>query len=545
MESLYMAEKNYPTFRNLLGHAIGGRTQAQFANEAGISAEHLNRMLNASKISRPTKKTLSLIAAVAKNGVSYYDLEAALELDSDLAQEEEDAEKGPAPSFREAAVETVRTMSGILDSLRKDLYPCIIDSLDTIVAELINEVKKTYSHAPEISFEVGVARPYIGETHQDVPLQSTVWLSMADVNTSASTEMIIYFSKAAGRIVLHDMSVSVADIYDIHGLPFRPQDDQGDEEDKDNVVIGPPLGNGEDPEGDAAYYVRFEKNPRFQAYKYSDPGLSVEQRLLNAVFSTDTICPIWVYGTGFFLDEIPSGFAAFVFKHRKALAETCSTSGDPDDGISGEEFLAGLAKLEASAAGNEEVAAWLDEVKYVDRYSMTTGWVPAVSAVMTAETGFEFLSYMKQDSKDFGELTQHDVVLIDREYANLKKISRESVLNLVYRYAAELGIREFNDMLYKTVESRNTPEHRYVIQKQKPKEEHPASREVKYVPFMMDGERQYPATPGLYAVKLRDGREMDMVFLKAKDQPLWIKRHKEWSNLIEAYDPTPLPSSPN
>lgn len=540
-----MSEKNYPTFRNLLWQAIGARTQAQFANDAGISAEHLNRMLNASKINRPTKKTLALIAAAAKNGVSYNDMETALERDSDLAQEDRNAEKGPAPSFREAAVETVRTMSGILDSLRKDLYPCIVDSLDSIVSELINGIKKTYPHAPEISFEVGEARPYIGETHQDVPLQSTVWLSMADMNTSASTEMIVYFSQAAGKLVLHDMSASVADIYDIHGLPFRSQSDQDDEDGKDNVVIGPPLGNGEDPEWDAAYYIRFEKNLRFQAYKYSDPGLSVEQRLLNAVFSTDTICPLWVYGTGFFLDEIPSGFAAFVFKHKKALAEICSTSGDPDDGISGKEFLTGLAKLETKGAGNEEVAAWLDEIKYADRYSMATGWVPAVSAVMTAETGFEFLSYIKQDNKDFGELTQHDVVLINREYANLKKISRESVLNLVYRYAAELGIREFNDMLYKTVEPRNAPEHRYVIQERKPKKEHSAGREVKYVPFVVNGIRQYPTDPGLYAVKLRDGREIEIVFLRTKDQELWIKRHKEWSNLIEAYDPTPLPSSPN
>ena len=53
-----MPDKNFLAFRSLLWHAIGSRTQAQFANEAGISAEHLNRMLNASKINRPTKKTL-------------------------------------------------------------------------------------------------------------------------------------------------------------------------------------------------------------------------------------------------------------------------------------------------------------------------------------------------------------------------------------------------------------------------------------------------------------------------------------------------------
>lgn len=100
-------------------------------------------------------------------------------------------------------------------------------------------------------------------------------------------------------------------------------------------------------------------------------------------------------------------------------------------------------------------------------------------------------------------------------------------------------------MLYKTVEPRNTPEHRHAIQERKPMEKRTASREAKYVPFVVNGIRQYPADPGLYAVKLRDGREMKMVFLRAKNQNLWIKCHKEWSNLIEAYDPTPLPSSPN
>ena len=55
----------------MLRGAICTRTQAQFANEAGISAEHLNRMLNADTISRPTKKTLMKIAAAAKNGITY------------------------------------------------------------------------------------------------------------------------------------------------------------------------------------------------------------------------------------------------------------------------------------------------------------------------------------------------------------------------------------------------------------------------------------------------------------------------------------------
>lgn len=539
-----MSDKNYPTFRNLLWHAIGLRTQAQFANEAGISAEHLNRMLNASKINRPTRRTLSLIAAAAKNGVSYGDLEAALEQDAAPAQEEYITEVEPAPDFRQAAVGAVKSLSDILIERRKDGYPCIVDSLDAAASAILEDVKKAYPYAPQISFEIGKARPYIGVTHQEVPLWSTVWLSMADYNTSASTKMIIYHSEAAGKPILHDMSISVADVSDLYGLPFKPQSNKDDEDEDDDVVVGPPLGNREDSCWDAAYYVGFEENLHFQEYKYSDPGVSMDQRILNAIFNGDTICPLWVEGTGFYLDEIPSGFAAFVFKHRKALAENCSASGDPDDGISSEQLLTKVSELEAKGAGNEEVAAWLDEIGYAGRLSLATGWVAAISAAMAYETGFEFLSYTKQDNKDFGELTQHDVVLISREYANQKEISREAVLNLVYRYAAELGIPEFKDMLYKTVEPRNIREHRYVIRERQPKkEEQPVQEKTEYIPFEVDGEWRYPAESGVHMVRLKDGRKMKMVYIKADGRNLWLKRHKEWSHMIETYDPSPISPS--
>lgn len=541
-----MPDKNFLAFRSLLWHAIGSRTQAQFANEAGISAEHLNRMLNASKINRPTKKTLSLIAAAAKNGVSYGDLEAALERDTNPTQEKQATEAELAPDFWQIAEGTVKTLSDILIERHKDAYPCVVDSLDAAVSALVEEVKNAYPYAPQVSFEIGRPRSYIGVTHQDVPLQSTVWLSMADYNTSASTEMIIYYSEVAGKPVLHDISIAVADISDLYGLPFNPQDEENDKDSDDDVIVGPPLGNHEDPYWDAAYYINFEENLHFQEYRYSDPGVSMEQRILDAVFGGDTICPLWIQGTGFYLDEIPSDFATFVFKHRKALAETCSASGEPEDGISGEQFLTRVAELEVKGAGNEEVAAWLNEVEYADRLSLVTGWIAAVSAIMAYETGFEFLSYVKQDNKEFGDLTQHDVVLISREYTTQKEISREAVLNLVYRYAAELGISEFRDMLYKTVEPRNIREHRYVIRERQPrKEEQLAQKKPEYVPFVVDNERQYPAESGIYAVKLKDGREMSMVYLKAEDKNLWLKRHKEWSHMIELYDPAPLPSFPN
>ena len=54
----------YREFRELLRRGIGTRTQKAFAEEAGISKEHLNRLLNNKEISRPS-------AAILKNMASH------------------------------------------------------------------------------------------------------------------------------------------------------------------------------------------------------------------------------------------------------------------------------------------------------------------------------------------------------------------------------------------------------------------------------------------------------------------------------------------
>ena len=63
----------YKEFRRLLRNGIGDRSQKKFAEETGISKEHLNRMLNNKEINRPTADTLAKIAA-AMNTVTLDDL---------------------------------------------------------------------------------------------------------------------------------------------------------------------------------------------------------------------------------------------------------------------------------------------------------------------------------------------------------------------------------------------------------------------------------------------------------------------------------------
>lgn len=53
----------YKEFRSLLRCGIGTRTQKAFAEEVGISKEHLNRMLNNKEIFRPTITVLRSMAS--------------------------------------------------------------------------------------------------------------------------------------------------------------------------------------------------------------------------------------------------------------------------------------------------------------------------------------------------------------------------------------------------------------------------------------------------------------------------------------------------
>lgn len=68
-----MIDSKFAAFRVLLRKAMEGypRTQADFAREATIAPETLNRMLNQAEISRPSKSTLKKLAGVARNQVTY------------------------------------------------------------------------------------------------------------------------------------------------------------------------------------------------------------------------------------------------------------------------------------------------------------------------------------------------------------------------------------------------------------------------------------------------------------------------------------------
>ena len=66
------------------------------------------------------------------------------------------------------------------------------------------------------------------------------------------------------------------------------------------------------------------------------------------------------------------------------------------------------------------------------------------------------------------------------------------------------------------------------------------SEDAEFTAFEVNGEKRYPERSGAYLVRLKDGRQMQILFLQTKKSPLWIKRNKEWSNMIESYAKTPV-----
>lgn len=73
-------KKEYKEFQRLLKKGIGARTQADFAEQTGITKYHLNRMLNAKLISQPNRSTLATLAKYLAN-VSYEELLIACDYD--------------------------------------------------------------------------------------------------------------------------------------------------------------------------------------------------------------------------------------------------------------------------------------------------------------------------------------------------------------------------------------------------------------------------------------------------------------------------------
>lgn len=535
-----MSTQNFETFRGLLRSAICTRTQAQFANESGISAVHLNRMLNADTINRPSKSTLHKIAAVAKNGITYQILKDALDKDDsssispeDKAEQVAKAVADFAPEFPDAAREMMRTLSEVV---QEQPYPIIVNSLsdhmDALVAAAANK-DSTSPVTPILSYDLGIPRPYPCKTHACASHYVRIDLSMADAYYTATSDMLLYFSEIPSRdgtkYVIQDASCAVSNIVELFGMPPAALEAHKDEDD-DGEALEEAL---KDP-----FYIDIQEVEQFEEAPNVNPNDSPERRLLNALFGgKETRLPVVTDGIGFVLKETPPNLASFFLSHREALLSPYRSKVENFDEI---------ASAMDTLGQTHEIQPFLDkldEMHYTDDdVENDLGWPAAIAVIMSEETGFPFL-YMKKSedrSDKFPWLSKDSVIVLANNAAEKAGIQREAILMATCRYVRELGLKRFGDILFANLQTKFRNPRSYIVNDVSTDKEEDATKEKKDEDYCVCFEdNPHPEKDGLYAVKLKDGRRMSLVFL-AKAHT-WIRLHKEWSDLIDSYCPDPLP----
>ena len=324
----------YRRFRELLRCGIGDRSQRSFAKEAGITPEHVNRLLNSETISQPSRETLEKMAAVM-NTVSLNELLDACGYKTVIPEE------------------TARKVYDLLtegyDNLTKGRLTAW-DSLDNfldILAALYSEGNGAFS--------ILCQREYHGIKEESYAEQCALlkyqWTE-ADY-TYHLFFLILYNRTERGKLLFVNLISEMDKIMEQEGKYMERN-----------------YGLRKFSDGKGCYTVvdkrEHQKNAR------------VESKLLSAIFSMDGYFIKTDVGYGFYYPETPEGFLDFLTAHAAAFTTTKENA----------------AMYQAAL----EPGADLDEIfqNFEDKYTETNGTGAVVCQILRKETGKEFV-YLPKD----------------------------------------------------------------------------------------------------------------------------------------------------
>ena len=528
------AGREYPKFKALLRSAIGARTQAQFANETGISAEHLSRMLNSPAIHRPNKGTLLKIAAAASNGVDVKAMVDALDEDDGTvshpsARRAAQAMRDFAPTFREMACKSIRLLH---DEIRDAQYPVVEKSIADHVSKLIRKATRGVPDVAPISYDVGPDRPNFGKRHGYAPRWAEVSLSMAGSDATATATLLVYFTAIPGpdgksRYAVQLDTLDMADVDDQLGLPGKAIED----------MMAQPTDEADGlPEATAMarllpYWIDFSPLPA--RTKEISPG----EMPFRWAETLD--------GFGFWIDGTPDGLAAYLAAHAKPVLDAIEPEEGDEAGGAIYDRIATAIDEWGALEDSPGIARDLEAIGYGTDDDHGGGWPAAVAEILRSETGFPFRCYAPSvDPTGTEKISGMGCVMIRKADIERLAIKDEPLLFALGRCCKALGIDRFGDLLFTWLhESARTPRSYEVLRDGEDAHGDPLPLPDFSVEF--DG-TNWPGEPGLYPVELKDGRRMDMACLALQDgsRPAWAYRSKDWTDMVARYDPKGLPARP-
>lgn len=550
-------QRNYETFRQMLYGAICNRTQAQFALESGISAEHLSRMLNMEKIYRPNRQTLAKIASAAKNGITLQDLTDALDQDDGTTNHpsqarEDQAIKDFAPEFETLAE---NTMQALCNTIALESYPLFTLSITEYIERLVDAAENGEDNTMPIltlAYEIGQDRKHFGHYCSHAERYMPVWLSMADTKNIAESIMMVYFNEIPcgennTRYVIQEVTCKTAAIEDQYGtsesslkqaemmlegkIPVPawlsiPKSYKNGEQDHETACLA--IAN------ELPYDINFSPRKRFKE-EYHGKGNTAEEQVLSSIFGEQHRWPETIYGLGFTISTIPEKLASFLSLHKNQILADYEPEGDRDT----YEELEKILSMDDSTA----MAEALDKMEYNDsQFDDDEGWQSAVALVMRTETGFPFRYHAPAENIDeFPGLSQEGCILLEEMESS--NIQRETMLNVTCRYAKQLGIHKFGDMLFTGVHTAFIKPMTYTVKNTEPDETKETENEEPMQFTDFDKETSRPGTPGMYMTLLKDGRQTKLLWIEKPG--VWIRAHKEWSSMVEKFCPEPIPADKN
>ena len=526
-----MAKARYELFRGVLRGAICNTSQAKFAKMSGISPEHLNRMLNAKEINRPSATTLGKIANVAKNGITLQDLTDALDKEDPDYHEEtiadlkyKEAVEDFKPEFEELADECFRSLkNSVANVIKSKNWACT--DLNDFMASVESAYNKCRVYPYDISYDISVPREYFGHMHDDVTHWVSVLVDIIDGRDIAETEIIIYFSylPKADMMVIQYADMTGEAIVDLYGFPTDKIDyyrELGYEEEDimDNILKEP-------------YIVSIKRPAKTKFDK------AAAERMLRLIFADDEDLEEYVVeGFGFEItDDIPSNFGNFCKLHKKAILASYKKNMAEYIDINEK-----LDKLIESDADNKEYAELFSN--YIDLVSTASSWKAVISSVMYRETGYEFeLQKADEPTDKLPNLSTEDVVMLSDDYSFRSAVTDDTLINIVAKYARQLGLTYFGDIEF----------HKFIhkswkgkLRKFKVNYNHEEEYDLDDVSDWRLISDEEPSATGMYWVKLKDGREMKVLFIKKEDKGHWVAFHKEWSDMILAWDMASVVTEP-
>ncbi len=197
---------NEAEFVNLLKLAIGSsRSQNDFAKQAGISPEHLNRLLRQTSKSRPSAATLRKIADASNGRVTLNRLEKACGMELSKPQAAEDLE---AVGEHYSAIETIREFKqGVKEfSGKATRYESIEDMLETV------EMLYGREH---FQYSIGKAKDYEGRGRAGAEKTANVTVSFATDEYKCEFGFVMFYCVTEkGGIIFSDAAFDLLTLND-------------------------------------------------------------------------------------------------------------------------------------------------------------------------------------------------------------------------------------------------------------------------------------------------------------------------------------------